>query len=262
MIGAARVVLGEAHKGILLTWYYKFNVLIQLLTLSTIFLFILYVLGQGKLDSSQLSASVLGYVVWFYAVNLITMVGIDLISEAQTGTLEQMYMSVVRPEFVLAGRALSSLASTTVLVIGFDIGIYLIHGTTVPMSWSGVVVLLITLAGLFGFGLALAGATLRFKNVQALANLVINMFIFMNGTLLAVSHFPRWLQVIANSLPSTQGITLLRSTVLDGRSLGSAWSHGALGGLLVNTMVYLVLGSVLFTVGARLARRRGSLGQY
>jgi ABC-2 type transport system permease protein len=120
----------------------------------------------------------------------------------------------------------------------------------------------ITLAGLFGFALIIGGATLVFKHVGTLANLIINMLIFTNGTLLSVDHFPAWLTAVANTLPSTQGVTLLRESVLNGRPVASMWSDGSLPSLLANSAMYLVLGWLIFEAGARRARVRGSLGQY
>ncbi|HEY4458906.1 MAG TPA: ABC transporter permease [Pseudonocardiaceae bacterium] len=262
MITAASVVLAETRKGLRISWYYKFNMVMQLVTLSAIFLFLVFFLGNGNLDRGQLTTALLGYVVWFYAVNLISGVGIDLISEAQTGTLEQMCMSVSAPALLLLGRALSQLVTTTVLIAALDVVLTVTLHATVPLSLVGILLLLITLAGLFGFGLMIGGAVLVFKHVGALANLIVNMMIFTNGTLLPVDHFPRWLTLIVNSLPSTQGVTLLRESVLEGRSLIAMWSDGELPGLLLNTAIYLALGLLVFGLGLRRARHRGSLGQY
>ncbi|WP_116201502.1 ABC transporter permease [Amycolatopsis circi] len=262
MSAAAHVVLAEARKGLRVNWYYKFNMVMQLVTLTAIFLFLVFFLGHGSMDPGQLTSALLGYVVWFYAVNMVSWVGIDLVSEAQTGTLEQMCMSVSPPELLLLGRAVAALVTTTGLVAVLDLVLLASFGVSVPVSGGGLLMLALTLTGLFGFGLMIGGAMLVFKHVGALANLMINMIIFTNGTLLPVDEFPRWLTTIANSLPSTQGVTMLRESVLQGRSLAAMWSDGGLPGLLLNTGIYLGLGVLVFEVGIRRARVRGSLGQY
>jgi ABC-2 type transport system permease protein len=259
---ALDVVLAEAWKGLRISWYYKFNMVMQLITMSVIFLFLVFFLGGGNLDRAQLSTAVLGYVVWFFAINMISAVGIDLIGEAQTGTLEQMCMSISPLALLLVGRAVAALVTATVLVAVLDMVLVIGFGTPIPVSGTGLLMMGITLAGLFGFALIIGGGTLVFKHVGALANLMINMILFTNGTLLSVDHFPGWLATVANSLPSTQGVTLLRAAVLDGRPVTSMWSDGSLPGLLVNSAVYLVLGWLVFEAGARRARVRGSLGQY
>ncbi|MCW2917359.1 MAG: type transporter [Actinomycetia bacterium] len=256
------VVLAEARKCLRIAWYYKFDMVMQVVTLSFIFLLLVFFLGKGSVNSADLSTAVLGYLVWLYAINMINAVGIELIGEAQAGTLEQMYMSVSPPELAMVGRAVAALVTTTIMVGILDIALVLFLHTPIPVSWTGLAMLLITLAGLFGFALIIGGATLRFKHVGGLANLMINVIFFTNGTLLSIDHFPGWLTAIANSLPTTQGVTLLREAVLHGRSLPTMWGDGSLPRLLGNSAVYLVIGWLVFEAGARGARRRGSLGQY
>jgi ABC-2 type transport system permease protein len=261
VITAAYTIMAETRKGLRLSWYYRFNLLMQLVTLSFIFLCLVFFIGNGSLRTEELSSAVLGYVVWFYAVNVINVVGIELVAEAQSGTLEQMCMSVSPSGVLLAGRAVSALITSTVMTLVLDIVLMIALRTPIPVSWTGLLLFAFTLIGIFGFGLMIAGATLVFKHVAALANLLINMMIFTNGTLLSVDHFPVWLRVAANALPGTQGVTVLREAILDGRPL-SAVAHHGLVGLLVNSAVYGVLGWVVFHAGSRRARGNGSLGQY
>jgi ABC-2 type transport system permease protein len=259
---SVNIILAEARKSLRIAWYYKFEMAMQLVTLSVIFLFLIFFLGKGKVDSAELSSAVLGYLVWLYAINMINSVGIELIAEAQTGTLEQMCMSVSVAELALLGRAVATLVTTTIMIGVLDVALLVFLHTPIPFSFTGLAMLLITLAGLFGFALMIGGATLMFKHVGGLANLMINMIVFTNGTLLSVDHFPAWLAALANTLPSTRGVTLLRAAVLDGRSLGSMWGDGSLLLLLANSGMYLAAGWLVFEAGARGARRRGSLGLY
>ena len=261
MITAAFSIMAEVRKGLRMSWYYRFDLLMQLVTFSFIFLCLVFFVGNGRLRAEDLSSAVLGYVVWFYAVNVINMVGIELVGEAQSGTLEQMFMSVSPSGVLLAGRAVSALIASTVMTLVLDLVLVVVLRTPIPISWTGLLLFAVTLVGIFGFGLMIAGATLVFKHVAALANLLINMMIFTNGTLLSVEHFPTWLRVVANALPGTQGVTVLRAAILDGRPLSSVAHHGLVG-LLVNSAVYGVLGWVVFHAGSRRARSNGSLGQY
>jgi ABC-2 type transport system permease protein len=262
MLAPFRVILAETRKGLRILWYYKFNMLTQLITLSVIFIVVLFFIGNGSITQDRLSTSVLGFIVWFYTVNALTTVGIELAGEAQAGTLEQMYMAIVPSELILVGRALTTIISTTCLIVLFDLGLILFLHTAIPMSWQGLLVFLVTLVGLFGTGLIIAGATLIFKHVHDLANLIINMFIFLNGTLLPIERLPRWLASVATTLPSTQGIILLREVVLNGRSLGDIWADGRLLDLLLNSGMYLLVGWGIFKLCERIAQRQGSLGQY
>ncbi len=123
-------------------------------------------------------------------------------------------------------------------------------------------ILLITLAGLFGFTLALSGAALVFKQIDALADALQNVLLFVTGALFPISIFPGWLAAIAQTLPITQGIVVLRAVVLNGESLSAALANGSLVYLLIHSALYLCGGWLIFKGCERYARRHGSLGQY
>ena len=89
-----------------------------------------------------------------------------------------------------------------------------------------------------------------------------NVLLFLNGALLPVHHFPGWLETIAVFLPTTQGIIVLRKVVVDGASLIAVWEDGSMVFLAVQSVLYLAVGWALFIVGERVAKRRGTLGQY
>lgn len=123
-------------------------------------------------------------------------------------------------------------------------------------------VLCVILAGLFGFTLMLSGFGLVFKQIEALADLLQNALLFLTGALLPISHFPAWLAIIAQTLPTTQGIIVLRSVMLDGRSLAAVWADGSLLLLLVHSTLYVVVGWLIFKWCERTAKRQATLSQY
>src|SRR5438105_7307468 len=88
----------ETYKRLLIIWDYRFNILTQLVTVAFIFIGATFFLGGGKLDTKQLPSLFLGCLVWFYARIDILTTSDDLMSEAQSGTLKQMYMSLIRTE--------------------------------------------------------------------------------------------------------------------------------------------------------------------
>jgi len=182
--------------------------------------------------------------------------------ETQTGTLEQMYMSPLPSGLLLAGRSVASIFISSGMVILIGGILMLLLGIRIPVRLAGVPVFALTLAGLYGFAFFLGGATLVFKQVNALSNLLTNMLLFLNGSFLTVERMPGWMEAFARSLPSTQGIDVLRRVVLDDMSLASVWKDGSMVWLTVHTVVFLLTGWGVFLWGERVARRRGLLGQY
>ncbi|OLD63910.1 MAG: hypothetical protein AUF65_00960 [Chloroflexi bacterium 13_1_20CM_50_12] len=234
----------ETYKRLLIIWDYRFNILTQLVTVAFIFVGATFFLGGGHFDTGQLPALFLGYLVWFYARIVILTTSEDLMSEAQSGTLEQMYMSPVPSELLVLGRMLATLVSTTTMVLLTSISLVLPMHINIPLR------------------LMLGGAALVFKQIEALADLLQNALLFLTGSLLPVNHFPYWLEAFAKTLPITQGIIVIRNVMLGGQSLTSAWANGSLIWLAIHSTLYLCCGWLIFKWCERFAKKQGSLSHY
>lgn len=255
-------ILGETRKGLLITWTYRANAAVTIFTLGCVFVGIGFLMGGGELNPEQLTSTLLGYLVWFYALMAIGDIAWGLRGEMQTGTLEQMSMSPLSVGLLLLGRSLANFLVSTIQVCIIGGAMYLIADIRIPMRWEGLLVLALTLAGIYGSGFIVAGATLVYKQFESFANLMQNGLLFLSGALLPVDDMPGWLAAIARTLPSTQGIVVLRRVILDGRSLVAVWQDGSLVWLIVHSAIYLTAGWLFFSVCEQFAKRQGSLGQY
>jgi ABC-2 type transport system permease protein len=255
-------ILGETRKGLLTTWTYRANAVVTIFTLGCTFIGIGFLMGGGDIDPEELASTFLGYLVWFYALMAIGDVAWGLRGEIQTGTLEQMSMSPAPVGLLLLGRSLANFIVSTAQVLLIGEGMFLLLGIRIPMRWEGLPVLALTLAGIYGAGFIVAGATLVYKQFESFANLMQNGLLFLSGALLPVEAMPEWLAAIARTLPSTQGIVVLRRVVLDGQSLASVWQDGSLIWLIVHSAIYLTVGCLFFSVCEQIAKKQGSLGQY
>lgn len=256
------VMCNETVKRFQILWNYKFDIIIQLLTIGLIFVGVTYFIGGGQFTQPLLISVFLGYIVWFYARIVIMSAGADMIGEAQGGTLEQMYMTPAPTECLILGRMIAQVLSTTLMVTLTSVVLVLLLRIQVPFKWEAVLILLLTLSGLFGFTLLLSGMALVFKQVEALADLIQNLMLFLTGTLLPITHFPSWLAVIGQTLPITQGIIVLRSILINGQSLSSTWADGSLTLLIIHSSLYLLGGWFIFKWCERVAKRQGSLSHY
>lgn len=261
MIGLL-AVWGQVRKELLIAWTYKTNQLINIAALGCMFVGIGLMMGDGELDPSELAPMFLGYMTWFYALSAIMELSSGLRGEMSAGTLEQMSMSPAPIGLVMLGRVIANLILSTAHILIQAVVLFLLLDIHLPMRWEGIPVLLLTLVGVFGFGFIVAGATLVFKQVESVANLIQNMLLFLNGTILPVENMPDWLAGIARTLPSTQGIVVIRRVVLGGQSLSAVWQDGSLIWLIVHSAIYFAIGWVVFTCCERVAKKQGSLGQY
>lgn len=262
MTMAAFAFANETRKGLLINWSYKFDTITLLIKLSLYFVFISLVIGDGALDRERLPATLLGFIIWFYAAIGINNMSRNLMEEAQTGTLEQMYMTPVSTAVIMMGRSFASLVVSTSMVVFIGIGLMLAMGIRLPFRAEAIPVFLITMVGLFGLGFMVAGSTLLFKQTSQFANLIENFIMFLTGVLVPVQNLPAWLEMVSRFLPTTYGIMLLRRIVLENYSLAAAWAEGSLQGLMSNAVGYFIVGWLLFKWSERIAKNQGTMGQY
>lgn len=253
-------MLNETFKGLLLLWNYRFNLLIESISIVVVFIGLNFFVGNGELQAERLDSSLIGYIIWIYTFMAISNMGWSLKEEAQTGTLEQMYMSPTPPELLILGRTLANFITTSIMIGLVTLILIPLFGISLPLRLEGVVVFAWTIFGLLGLGLMVGGATLVFKHVESLSYFIQYGLMFLNGSLVAITSFPTWLEIFARLLPGTQGIVTLRQALIEQQSFADLW--GSLLLLMLHSTVYFGLGWGIYKLGERYARRHGTLGQY
>jgi ABC-2 type transport system permease protein len=257
-----KTMLNETYKGLLIAWNYKFETFLQLVMMGIVFIGIGFIIGGGELSTEKLTYTLVGYFMWLYSSIVISGMCRDLLGEAQAGTLEQIFMSPVSVSIILIGRSFSTLITATINILLFTIAILWGLKISIYLQWQGLVIFIITMAGLFGFGFVIAGATLVFKRVGELAGLTANALLFLNGSMLPVEHFPKWLALFSKTLPTTQGIILLRENLLNMQSLSDLWRNHGLLFLGAQSVIYFLGGLLCFLWCVRRAKIQGTLGYY
>ncbi|MBP2630729.1 MAG: type transporter [Firmicutes bacterium] len=262
IVKTLKIMLNETYKGLLIAWNYKFETFLQLVMMGVIFIGIGFIIGGGKLSTEKLAYTLVGYSIWLYSSIVISGMCRELLGEAQAGTLEQIFMSPVSVSLILIGRSFSTLITATINILLFMIVIVWGMEINISVPWRTLVIFVLTMAGLFGFGFVIAGLTLIFKRVGELAGLTANALLFLNGSMLPVEQFPKWLALFAKTLPTTQGISLLRDTLLDMKLLNDLWQDGSLILLCCQSIIYFGGGLLIFILCVRRAKLQGTLGHY
>lgn len=256
------ILFNEVYKRLLILWRYKFSLATKLVSTGLIFVGICILLPGQSVAPATLAPLLVGYIVWFYARFIISSSAGDISAEATTGTLEQVYMSPVHISFLLMARLFALFLSTTVMATIPTIGIVLFWHISIPFHLSALLIFVVLLGGLFGFSLMLSGLALIFKQVDDAAGLIQLLMLFFTGALIPLTAFPSWLGFLANALPITQGIRLLRATIFNGQSLTTLWTNGSIAWFIFNALIYLSLGLATYLCCEQIAKRQGSLGQY
>ena len=257
-----QAIYNEMYKSFIHLWTYRWNTVSAILQRSLGFVGIGFVLSQGSLESSTMAWVLPGWMLYFYARVILFELNQGISEEARTGTLEQMYMSAVPSEVLLFGRMLAVVMVSSIMVLTACIALMVLLQISFPVRLEAVLILLLTLARVLGFGFILAGAALLFQRVNALADLTQDVILFINGTFVSVTLLPVWLQIISYLLPTTFGTVVLRQIIVDNQPVVVVWQNGTLPMLIAHSLIFFTLGLFFYKWCEQRAKRQGLLGQH
>ncbi|MCC7477701.1 ABC transporter permease [bacterium] len=236
-------------------------------------MFIMYVLFMamflgGKamagnlLEAKSLEELVIGFCMWFFALMAMNQMSIDIEQEARAGTLEQVYLCSGNYFAILWIRALTHMSQGAVavflfsLVLQFSTGQYL---QVPPSAWPALLlIMLLTVAGLCGFGLILGGISLLVKRIGQLSAVI--QFALLFPALANLDKLPQPWAGLALHLPLARGALLLKQLLASGT--GGGVSAADLLWLAADSAFYVLLGSAVYLGMERIARRGGMLSHY
>lgn len=178
-----------------------------------------------------------------------------------TGTLELMLLSPTRLPVALLSSTLWSylFASISVLVYmlaGVALGMRLEHAN-VPAALLALVLAVLSFQAL---GLFAASLIILLKRGDPLGWAIRISSAVLGGVFYPMSVLPGWLRALAQLLPLTHALELLRRSLLNGAGLAEL--RGSLLALLVLTLVLFPLGMLACALAVRVARTDGSLSHY
>ncbi|HEV2810945.1 MAG TPA: ABC transporter permease [Acidimicrobiales bacterium] len=216
--------------------------------------------SDGSFSQGYFAFAAVGFAVLGMAQSALSSFSSRLRTEQTTGTFEALLSSPVSPSVVVVGSAAFDLlratvgAGATVLVaVLFGLRLHLSLGTAVSVL-VGLPALVATFAAV---GVVVASCAVVFKQVTALLGMVTTVIALLAGVYFPVDVLPGPLQVLANLLPFTWGIDVLRAGLLQGEVAG-----GRLGLLVGFAVVSLPLALWLFGHAVDFARRQGTLTQF
>lgn len=221
-----------------------------------LFLSARYMTGPTTQFGDRLDAIVIGYVLWTLTIYLINDIANNLQLEAQTGTLEQVFLSPFGAPQVFLARAIASLTLRFSLIVIILSIIIAITGSQLQFPPTLVLPLVTMLLGGYGLAFTMGSCALLFKRVQQL----LGLFQFVLLFLLAVptETWTGWMHWITLAIPMIPSVELLRSLMARGEGLDLAQFSLA----FANGFGYFLLGLFLFRWAERRAKQRGILAGY
>lgn len=221
-----------------------------------LFLSARYVAGPSLQFGDRFDAIVVGYVLWSLVLFIMTDIAGGLQYEAQTGTLEQLFLSPFGASLVFLMRTLASLLLRLVIILTILLIIMALTGSRIAFPPTLFLPLLTVLLGAYGLAFIMGSLALLLKQVQQLLGIVQFALLFLMAT--PTETWTGSLQLLRWLLPMTAGAGLLRDLMARGEQLNLT----QFGLALLNGVVYFTFGLLIFRFTENEAKRRGVLGGY
>jgi len=222
--------------------------------------------GAGSSLIAAYGGSYFGFVIIGIAFANFMALGLGGIStrvrEGQMmGTLELMLLSPNRLGVLLLSSSLWSHAvSFATLLVYLATGALLgmdLRQANLPMAALSLALAVVSFNGL---GLLAAAFVIVLKQGNPVTWLIGTASVLLSGVFYPVNVLPDWLRALAQLLPLTQALELLRRSILNGEGLATLW--GPFLALLLLTVVLVPVGLYACHVAVRIAQTDGSLTHY
>ena len=197
-----------------------------------------------------------GFVLWYFTSHLFAKLSNFIIEEAYLGTISQVLTSKAPLWAFFSGLIIVEVGFSSLWVLAF----ILLAWTIIPLgdilqlafSQSGKLISLglIALIGMSGMGLFLLGFSLRFKQVNALSEVILFYMLFFSGFFFDIDRLPdgiKWANFISPLYWASQGVTLSSNTFL---------------GAFVSSAIWLITGILIMRYFWKQAMQLGKLTTY
>lgn len=211
--------------------------------------------GDPSMQEMNTQYAIVNSVFWFLAFMVVNSIGYEVLNEAMRGTLEQLSMSPMGIWRIMGARLIATTLVNSLLILGLLFLSMLTTGQWLNIDVVTILpIMVLTIFSMFGVGFVIAGMSIVLKQVQAFLQIL--QFILMGMTFIPLSVAPFFAY-----LPFVKGVDLIREVMIDGISL-SQIGFGDFLFLLVNGLVYFVLGLGIFLYCEKAAMKKGLLGHY
>ena len=184
-----------------------------------------------------------GLVAFVLTIVSALMTAISISREKETGTMEMLLVSPIRPIAIVAGKVIPY------IVLGFvSVLLVLVAARTVfQVPLRGSVVLLLAESGLYiltalalGIVISTKAPNQRTAMIAALAGLMLPTMI-LSGFIFPIDSLPRPLQLLSYVVPARWFLTIVRGIMLKGAGLATLWQETLV--LVGMTLLFLARGS-------------------
>jgi ABC-2 type transport system permease protein len=192
-----------------------------------------------------------GLIAILLQIMTILLIALSLVRERERGTLEQLTMTPVAPLGLMVGKmipygvlAFAELcAILAVMVVVFQVPI---HGNAILLLVLSLPFLLTVL----GLGLVISTRARTQAEAFQLSMGTILPSVFLSGYIFLIENMPGVFRGIAQLIPATYYIQILRGIILRGAGIGELW---------VQALVLTLMGCGMILIAARMFVKQGAV---
>lgn len=197
-----------------------------------------------RTENFQLPAEMAGGV----ALLAVFLPAVAIVRERERGTLEQLFVTPIRPIELIVGKSLLALFVTYLAFLGM-LALNVYH-FGIPLRGSLVLLMILTGYYIFvelGWGLLISVVARTQGQGLLLAFFLVILEVILSGQILPVEFMPRPVQMVSYLAPNKHYTAIVRAVMLRGVGLADLWPQ---------VIALCVLGVALYTIAAVRLRKR------
>jgi ABC-2 type transport system permease protein len=214
--------------------------------------------------------SALGFMLGMFAFGIVGLFTAGLQGMARTGELEQVYLS---PHGLVTNFMARSFVASMNSIVTWCILLYLISRTVKGQLYVEIIpltsLLFLTYFNLIGFGFMMGGLVLVFKQIGQVAMILRLGFIAIPLMVsdaiydwdVTANPFLLVVRGLLHAVPSADAAICLKLVLIGGEGYG-IYAHPSFFFLIVNGVVWTLIGIACFRMLENWSRQKGTLGAY
>jgi ABC-2 type transport system permease protein len=178
----------------------------------------------------------------------VLLTAIAIVRERERGTLEQLYMTPIKPLGLMVGKIApyAVVAYSELCLLLF----FMRWAFGVPIAGSLFLLLLLVtpfILTMLGFGLLISTRAQSYQEATQAAFGTMMPSIFLSGYIFPINTMPQFFQWLSKIIPTTYLIQIFRGIILRGAELGDLWKQG---------LILTVMSVWMITVAATRFRKK------
>jgi ABC-2 type transport system permease protein len=199
-------------------------------------------------DSRSANFLIPGMIAVLMQMMTVLLTAIAIVRERERGTLEQLYMTPIKPLGLMIGKIVPYAVvayAELILLLVFMRGAF-----GVPIRGNlFLLILLVTpfILTMLGFGLLISTRARTYQEATQAAFGTMMPSIFLSGYIFPIDTMPQFFQWLSRIIPTTYLIEIFRGIILRGAELQDLWKHG---------LILTVMSIIMITVSALRFRKK------